>query len=168
MFAEITGAFREVEKEVRAYPADWTFKDSLLATIQYEIDMIDSVVAFHNADVFRIVLTDQKNLNFGMGDEEALATAYFMLCHLKARLEILNAALTLVEDEAVRGGYSVKAGFWNQLVTLLLERVHKKIAQANPDVIPTVTPHEIQHQITHLCTLRHTEELQDSWFYERR
>jgi len=95
-----------------------------------------------------------------MGDEEKLATVYFTLRHLKARLEILNAALPLVDDEATRGATAEEINFWNQLVTLLLARVHKKIVEAGPEKIPAVTAFEIQQQIQRLCTLRYTGELQ--------
>ncbi len=153
MAAEIADTLSPVERrrsivnrvqENPIHPEDWTFKDSVAATFQYEIDIIDSVVSFHNEDVFRIVLTDPKNLNFGMGDEEELVTAYFMLCHLKARLEILNAALPLVDDEATRGATAEEISSWSQLVTLLLARVTKKIVEAGPEKTPAVTEFEIQ------------------------
>ncbi|WP_157629582.1 hypothetical protein [Thermoanaerobacter mathranii] len=99
-----------------------------------------------------------------MDDEEELTTVYFTLCHLKARLEILNAALTLVDDEATRGTTAEEINFWNQFVTLLLERVQRKIVGAGPEKIPVVTQLEIQQQIQRLCTLRFTRELQGSWF----
>ncbi|ADI02686.1 hypothetical protein [Syntrophothermus lipocalidus] len=173
MAAEIVGTFSPVERrrsivnraqENPIHPEDWTFKDSVAAIFQHEIDTIDSVVSFHNEGVFRIVLTDPKNLNFGMGDEEELVTAYFTLCHLKARLEILNAALPLVDDEATRGAAAEEINFWNRLVTLLLERVQRKIVEAGPEKIPAATEFELQQQIQRLCTLRFTGELQGSWF----
>lgn len=141
MAAVIAGTISPVERrrsivsraqEDPIHPKDWTFKDSVAATFQHVIDIIDSVVSFHNEGVFRIVLTDLKNLNFGMGDEEELATAYFTLCHLKARLEILNTALPLVDD-AARGATAEEINFWNRLVTLLLERVQRKIVEAGQE-----------------------------------
>lgn len=173
MAAGIAGTFSPVERrrsivhraqENPIHPEDWTYKDSVAATLQYEIDTIDSVVSFHNEGVFRIVLTDPKNLNFGMGDEEELASSYFTLCHLKARLEILNAALPLVDDEANRSATAEKIIFWNRLVTLLLERVHKKIVEAGSEEIPAATEFELQQQIQRLCSLRYTEESKGSWF----
>ncbi|WP_041591654.1 peptide deformylase [Thermoanaerobacter mathranii] len=66
MAAEIADIFSPIERrhsivskaqEIPIHPGVWTYKDIVAATFQHEIDTIDSVISFHNEDVFRIILT---------------------------------------------------------------------------------------------------------------